>query len=66
MTIKITGNWKNGFAYDVHTLDSTYLGLNEYGHAQFETTYSEMGDLLKTLKYKYDKSVIPQITTLPL
>ena len=61
MTIEINGNWHKGLAYDVHTLASTYIGPDEYGHDQFDTTYSEMGGLVKALKYQYDKSVIPQI-----
>ncbi len=51
MTIRITGNWKKGFAYDIHTLDSTYLGVDEYGHDRWENTRSEMGELLYDLKY---------------
>ena len=51
MTIRIPGNWKKGFAYDIHTLDSVYLGVDEYGHDRWENTRSEMGELLYDLKY---------------
>jgi len=64
MTIKIKGNWKKGFAYDVHTLDSVYLGPDEYGHKHFDNTYSEMGELVKQLKYKNDKSAVGKIVDL--
>ena len=64
MTIEIKGNWKKGFAYDVHTLDSVYLGPDEYGHDRFENTYSEMGELVKQLKYKNDKSAVKKIVDL--
>ena len=64
MSIEIKGGWKKGFAYDVHTLDSVYLGPDQFGHAQFDTTYSEMGGYLKKLKYRNDKSVIPAMIAL--
>lgn len=64
MTSEINGNWHKGRAYDIHTLDSAYIGPDEYGHAQFDTTYTEMGGLVKALKYQHDKSVIPQIVSL--
>lgn len=43
MTIEIKGNWKKGFAYDVHTLDSVYMGVDEVGRARWDATRSEMG-----------------------
>lgn len=61
MTIEIEGNWDKGFAYDVHTLDSIYLGPDEFGHKQFDTTRSEMGGLVYQLKYRNDKSVTKKI-----
>ena len=59
----IRGNWKEGFALDFHTLRSEYIGDDEYGHPQFDTTRSEIGDLLYRLKYKKDKSVLGEIVT---
>ena len=64
MTIMIKGNWKKGFAYDVHTLDSVYLGPDEYGHKRFDNTYSEMGELVYQLKNKNDKSAVSKIVDL--
>jgi len=32
MTIELQGNWAKGMAFDVHTLSSTYLGADEFGH----------------------------------
>ena len=61
MAIKISGNWKKGLSFDVHTLDSTYLGVDEYGHHQWENTRSEMGELVYTLKYKGNTKAIPKI-----
>lgn len=61
MTIELKGNWKRGFAYDVHTLDSVYMGVDEHGHDSWQTTRSEMGELLYRLKYQGDVSVVGQI-----
>src|SRR6516225_4063660 len=47
---QIIGKWKGGFALDVHTLSSIPIGYNEFGHMQFETTRSEVGELLYKLK----------------
>jgi len=55
---QIKGKWTSGYALDVHTLSSQYIGDNEYGHPQFDTKYSDMGQLLTRLKYKSDKSVL--------
>lgn len=60
---EIRGSWKEGFALDFHTLRSEYVGDDEYGHPQFDTTRSEIGELLYRLKYKKDKSVLGEIVT---
>lgn len=64
MTIELKGNWKKGLAYDVHTLSSTYLGPDEFGHDRWDTTRSEMGNLVYQLKYKNDRSVVRRIVDL--
>ncbi|WP_353220074.1 hypothetical protein [Salinisphaera sp. S4-8] len=64
MSIKLEGNWNKGLAFDVHTLSSTYLGPNEFGHDQWESTRSEIGELLYLLKYRADASSIPKIVNL--
>jgi competence protein ComFC len=46
MTIELNGNWDKGLAFDVHSLSSTYLGPNEFGHDQWDTTRTEMGALV--------------------
>jgi competence protein ComFC len=58
---KIYGNWFEGYALDVHTISSEFLGYDEFGHQVFDTKRSEMGELLYKLKYKQDKKVIPDI-----
>ena len=58
---KITGNWVSGYALDLHTLSSVHLGVNEAGHDVFDTTRSEMGELLYRLKYNGDKTAAKEI-----
>jgi hypothetical protein len=53
---KLAGPWKSGYVLDLHTTSSVLIGYNEFGHAQFDTTYSEIGGLLNRLKYHSDKS----------
>lgn len=64
MVIDLDGNWHRGKAYDVHTVSSTYLGVDELGHDKFETARSKMGELVYQLKYRSDKSVLPEIVEL--
>ena len=61
MAIEIKGNWAKGYALDLHTSKSEYLGKNEFGHDQFDTKRTEMGELVYQLKYKKDDSVVQQI-----
>lgn len=64
MSIELKGNWKKGFAYDVHTLDSVYMGADEQGYDHWETTRSEMGELVYQLKYQGDTSALNKIIDL--
>jgi competence protein ComFC len=57
----IIGKWREGYALDIHTLSSTPIGYNEFGHMQFETNRSEIGELLLKLKYRADRSVVDEI-----
>jgi predicted amidophosphoribosyltransferase len=61
MAIKIYGNWTKGFSLDLHTESSEYLGVDDFGHDRFETKRTKVGELLYKLKYKSDKTVIPDI-----
>jgi competence protein ComFC len=47
-----------GYALDVHTLGSVMIGHNQYGHPEFETSRSNVGELLYQLKYRRDKTAI--------
>ncbi len=59
--VKIPGRWREGYALDFHVVSSTFLGHDEYGHAQFDNKHSEIGELLYRLKYKSDQSVVPEL-----
>ncbi|MCU0701698.1 MAG: hypothetical protein MUC96_34755 [Myxococcaceae bacterium] len=58
---KLAGRWRAGYALDHHTTSSVYLGVDEFGHEQFETTRSEIGELLYLLKYKSDAGTVTAI-----
>jgi len=58
---RILGKWRTGWALDLQTLSSTPIGYNEFGHMQFDTKRSEIGELLYRLKYRSDQSVVPEI-----
>jgi len=58
---RLAGPWKSGYVLDLHTISSVLIGYNEFGHAQFDTTYSEIGGLLNRLKYHSDKSRLPEL-----
>lgn len=62
--MKLVGNWDKGVAFDLHTISSVYLGVDQFGYDQFDTTRSEMGSLVHQLKYKGDDSVVPKIVEL--
>jgi competence protein ComFC len=64
MAIRLEGNWKTGIAYDLHTVASTHLGVDEFGHDRFDNTRSEMGNLVYLLKYRNDQSVVSRIVEL--
>lgn len=52
----IQGNWKAGWALDVHTIKSIPLG-----NGKFDTTYTETGKALNELKYHQNYSQIERL-----
>ncbi len=58
---EIKGSWDQGYVLDLHTISSTMIGYNEFGHPEFDTVRSELGELVYRLKYKADMSVISPI-----
>ena len=58
---RIVGKWISGHALDLHTISSTHIGINEFGHDIFDTIRSELGELLYRLKYRADSSAGEEI-----
>lgn len=58
---EIKGSWDQGYVLDVHTISSTMIGYNEFGHPEFDTLRSELGEMVYRLKYKGDKGVIAPV-----
>jgi len=50
--IKLIGNWDEGWAFDKHIISSTFIGTDIYGHDIYDTTRSELGELLYYFKYR--------------
>jgi predicted amidophosphoribosyltransferase len=59
--IALRGPWQQGYALDLHTISSTFLGTDSYGHDQFDTKRSEIGELLYRLKYGGDQTTLDPI-----
>lgn len=59
--IKLEGPWEKGYAFDVHTINSVFIGDNEFGHPTFDTTRSPMGQCIYELKYGQHLPVIDKI-----
>jgi competence protein ComFC len=58
---RIPGRWSNGYTLDLHTTSSGLAGRDGYGHPQFASKRSELGELLYRLKFRGDKSVVSEI-----
>lgn len=58
---QLTGNWNLGYSLDKHTLSSIYVGDNQWGHPEFDTTRSAAGEALFQLKYRSDFDQVPII-----
>lgn len=57
----ISGRWRSGYALDFHTVTSVFIGYDEFERPQFDTKRSDLGELLYRLKYKADRSVVPEL-----
>lgn len=62
--IKIYGQWKEGYVIGYHSLKSEYIGDNEYGHPMYNTTRTEIGQLVYELKYHKNKNKVNDIIEL--
>ena len=59
--IEIRGSGDVGYVLDKHTISSTMIGYNEFGHPEFDTQRSPLGELVYHLTYRGDKSALPLI-----
>jgi len=53
--IPLAGEWREGYALDLHTSKALFLGYNQYDRPEFDTTYTPIGKLLHDLKYSNDR-----------
>jgi predicted amidophosphoribosyltransferase len=58
----LQGPWSAGYVLEPqHTLSSEFLGHDSYGHPQFATKRSELGELVFRLKNRNDKATLKDI-----
>lgn len=58
----LEGPWTDGYVLErQHTLKSEFLGHDSFGHPQFETTRSELGELVFRLKNRADRTTLDPI-----
>lgn len=57
--ISIKGDWDDGYALDMHTISSDFIGYDDYNHYQNERT--PLGELLYQLKYHNNVAVVGDI-----
>lgn len=63
---KINGPWRFGIVLDWHTVASNVVGENDFGHPIFDTTRSEIGELLYKFKYRSCLQALNQIIVLAM
>lgn len=61
--IRLTGNWDIGYALDRHVIKSIPLGEDAFGYQRFETTRSEIGELLYRFKYDHQRECLDEIVS---
>jgi len=59
--MKIKGNWVAGRVLDWHVESSEFIGYDEFGHEQYDTKRTKLGELVYKLKYKDDTTVLDDI-----
>jgi competence protein ComFC len=60
--MKLDGPWASGYVLErQHTVSSEFLGHDSFGHPQFDSKYSALGELVYRLKNKGDKNTIDSI-----
>jgi predicted amidophosphoribosyltransferase len=60
--LRLAGSWTDGYVLErQHTLSAEFLGHDSFGHAQFDTKYSELGELIFRLKNRNDRNTLDAI-----
>ncbi len=59
--VKLDGNWKEGWALDLHTTSSIYLGADQFGHDQWDTKRPPIAEELYLLKYRHENKHVEVI-----
>ena len=60
--MKLDGPWTAGYVLErQHTVSSEFLGHDSFGHPQFDSKYSALGDLVYRLKNRGDKNTVDSI-----
>ena len=62
--MRIQGNWDAGYVLDLHVESSDFIGYEDFGHAKYDNNRTELGELVYSLKYNRDTSVIDEIVGL--
>jgi predicted amidophosphoribosyltransferase len=57
----LEGPWHKGYALDVHSTGSEFLGYDEYGREQFDTKRTDVGELLYRVKYRGDEAALADL-----
>lgn len=75
---RLSGNFNDGYALDKHIVSSVFLGNNEWGRPQFDTTRTPAGEAVFRLKYRGDfdqakplakaivRAIVPQFPSIGL
>ena len=59
--ILITGKWAQGYALDIQTLHSEFLGYDDWGHKRFDTTRTDVGEAVYKLKYDQNANFVQDL-----
>ncbi|MEW6683619.1 MAG: phosphoribosyltransferase family protein [Nitrospirota bacterium] len=60
---QLHGPWATGYALDIHSTGSEFIGYDEYGHEQFDTKRTEIGELLYRVKYQGDDAALDELVS---
>jgi len=58
--MRLQGAWQSGYALDLHHGQQHFPGTDSFGHDVFDTTRSEIGELLYRMKYARDRTTLRQ------